>query len=153
MKLQRSKKILAIASGGGHWIQLLRLRPGFENLDVIYITVSKNYLNDISNEKAFIVNDANQWEKWQVLKLCFNMFRLVLKIRPNYVISTGAAPGFFGILFGKLFGAKTVWVDSIANVKEISLSGRLASRFCDHRFTQWKELDGKNGFVYKGAVI
>ena len=27
-------KILAIASGGGHWIQLLRLRPAFSGADV-----------------------------------------------------------------------------------------------------------------------
>ena len=32
-------KILVVASGGGHWIQMLRLRPAFEGLDVAFVSV------------------------------------------------------------------------------------------------------------------
>ncbi len=33
------KRVLAIASGGGHWVQLLRLQPAFAGLDVAYCSV------------------------------------------------------------------------------------------------------------------
>lgn len=66
--------------------------------------------------------------------------RLVLAVKPDVVVSTGAAPGLIGLLAGKMLGAKTIWVDSIANVEELSLSGRLAMLFADRTYTQWEGL-------------
>ena len=33
------RRVLAVASGGGHWVQLMRLRPAFEGTDIHYATV------------------------------------------------------------------------------------------------------------------
>jgi hypothetical protein len=41
------KKILAVSSGGGHWIELLRVRPAFEGADVVYVTVRRDYAGDV----------------------------------------------------------------------------------------------------------
>jgi len=38
-----TKKIIAVASGGGHFIQLLRLRPAFEGHQVSYVTTIDGY--------------------------------------------------------------------------------------------------------------
>src|SRR5688572_14021606 len=35
---QPRKKILAVASSGGHWTQLLRLRPAFDGCEVVFVT-------------------------------------------------------------------------------------------------------------------
>jgi hypothetical protein len=35
----RKKKILAVASGGGHWVELIRLSPAFEGHVVVFATV------------------------------------------------------------------------------------------------------------------
>ena len=40
----------------------------------------------------------------------------------------------------RLVGARTVWVDSIANAEELSLSGQKASRIATLTLTQWPEL-------------
>ena len=47
-------------------------------------------------------------------------FLVVLRERPDVVVSTGAAPGYFALRFGRLFGARTLWLESIANVEELS---------------------------------
>jgi hypothetical protein len=45
-----------------------------------------------------------------------------------------------------------VWIDSVANVEELSLSGRLASERVDLCLTQWPHLAA--GLVYyKGSVL
>lgn len=59
------------------------------------------------------------------------MFLIVLLHRPDIVISTGAAPGFFALLFGKLLGARTIWIDSIANAEQLSVSGQKVKLFAD----------------------
>jgi len=78
---------------------------------------------------------------------------LVLRYRPQIVISTGAAPGYFAVRFGHYIGARTVWVDSIANVDELSLSGRLAGPYTDLWLTQWAHLASHNGPLYRGKVL
>ncbi|MBT8423046.1 MAG: UDP-N-acetylglucosamine--LPS N-acetylglucosamine transferase, partial [Gammaproteobacteria bacterium] len=68
-------------------------------------------------------------------------------------VSTGAAPGYFAIRFGKLLGAKTIWIDSLANVEQLSRAGRMAERYSDLWLTQWPDLAGGDGPDYAGQVI
>jgi UDP-N-acetylglucosamine:LPS N-acetylglucosamine transferase len=78
---------------------------------------------------------------------------LVLKTRPHVVVTTGAAPGFAAIVFGRLLGAKTVWIDSIANSETLSTSGAKAKRWADVWLTQWEHLAGTGGPDYWGGVL
>lgn len=152
MSIQR-KKILAIASGGGHWTQLLRLRPAFEGCDVVYATVRRGYELDILGNEFRLIRDANQWSKLALIRSAFGVFLLIMTERPDVVISTGAAPGYFGILFGKWFGARVIWLDSIANAEELSLSGKLAGKVADLWLTQWQPLSKIDGPKWMGSVL
>ena len=81
------------------------------------------------------------------------IFFLVLRVRPDIVISTGALPGYMAIRLGKLFGARTIWVDSIANAHELSASGKHVGKFADLYLTQWEHLARDKGPLFKGAVL
>lgn len=150
---ERKKKILAVASGGGHWIQLQRLQPAFEGCEVVFISTHDGYRKHAGNSRFYAVTDANRWNKLKLIKMAFEVIRIVNKERPDIVISTGAAPGLLAIIWGRLSLKKTIWVDSIANVEKISMSGRLAKPFSSIHLTQWEELaDGVSTF-FKGNVI
>ncbi|MFO0829789.1 MAG: hypothetical protein U0572_16735 [Phycisphaerales bacterium] len=153
----RRPKVFAISSGGGHWVQLLRLRPAWEDCDVLYVTVSEGYRASIGEARFATVNDATRWDRVAVLKLALRVLYLLVRERPDVVVTTGAAPGYFAIRFGRLVGARTCWIDSIANVEELSLSGRKAGAVCDLWLTQWSHLapssTGERGPRYAGAVI
>lgn len=149
---RKQKRILAVASGGGHWVQLLRLRPAFEGCEVRYVTVDKGYAADLDGERLYTVPDANMQHKFALLRLACTTLFVVLRTRPDVVISTGAAPGWFALRLGKLFGARTVWIDSIANGEELSLSGQKAG-FADLWLTQWPELAHEGGPEFAGAVL
>jgi len=146
-------RILAIASGGGHWVQLLRLRPAFAGERVAYVTVNRAYRAEIGSAPFYVVNDATRWNKWALFRLALRMAWIVLRRRPNIVITTGAAPGYFGVLFGRLIGARTVWIDSMANVDQLSLSGRKAGRWVNLWLTQWPSLARSDGPRFEGAVL
>ena len=149
----QKKKILAIASGGGHWVQLLRLRPAFNEADVVYATVKEGYHRDVDDAPFSVVPNANRWDKVALIKSAISILFLILKERPQVVISTGAAVGFFAVRFAKFLGIKTIWVDSIANAEELSLSGKKAGAFVDLWLTQWEHLATENGPHYYGSVI
>jgi len=148
-----ARKILAVASGGGHWVQMLRLRPALAGHEVIYVTVDEAYREDLDGERLMVVNDATRWSKMAVALLALRIFWVIVRVRPDVVLSTGAAPGCLAVRFGKLFGARTIWVDSIANVEQLSMSGGLVSQSADLWLTQWEHLSKDTGPAFRGTVL
>jgi UDP-N-acetylglucosamine:LPS N-acetylglucosamine transferase len=151
----RRPRVLAVSSGGGHWVQLMRLQNAFEGCDVAYATVLAWNKQDIKDPDArfHVLPDATRWNKFVLLWLFVRVVMLILRERPDVVITTGAAPGFFAIVVGKIFRRKTCWIDSIANVDELSMSGRKAKRWASLWLTQWEHLSTKDGPDYFGNVL
>ena len=149
---QRRTKVLAVSSGGGHWIQLLRVLPAFDGAELVCVSVHADCAADVPGCRLHVVTDANQWERLRSLRLAFEMLVIVLRERPRVVVSTGAAPGFFALLFGRMLGARTIWLDSLANVDRVSLSGRMVRPFAGLWLTQWPELARPEGPEYAGSV-
>jgi len=145
--------ILAIASGGGHWVQLLRLRPAFEGYDLVYVTVNQTYRTDVAGERFHVVKDGTRWNPLVLIVMAAQVLCLLIRYRPDVVLSTGAAPGYMGLRLGKLLGARTVWMDSIANVEHVSLSCEKVRGHADLLLTQWPHLAREGGPRYEGAVI
>lgn len=148
----KPKKILAVASGGGHWIQLMRVIPAFEGHEVVLVSTHEGYKKVAGTRKFYAVTDANRWNKLRLIKMAFEVRRIVAAEKPDVVISTGAAPGLFALLWARVSGKKTIWLDSIANVEKLSMSGRLIKPLAQLHLTQWEQLQGK-GTVYSGNVI
>jgi UDP-N-acetylglucosamine:LPS N-acetylglucosamine transferase len=147
-----AKRILAVASDGGHWIQLLRLRPAFEGHDVAYLTTDSARRPEIGSARFYAVRDGNRSTKLALAASAVQICRVLLRERPDIVISTGAAPGWLAIRCGKVLGARTVWIDSLANAHELSMSGRLASEQADLCLTQWSHL-AEGPVAYMGSVL
>jgi UDP-N-acetylglucosamine:LPS N-acetylglucosamine transferase len=151
--LIRKPKIVAISSGGGHWVQLLRLRPALADCDVTFVTVREGYRMDVGDAHFRTVPDSNRWAKLKLVRTAFSVLWMLLRERPEVVISTGASPGYFAICFGKTLGARTIWVDSIANVEALSMSGQRARRYADLWLTQWPHLATADGPECRGNVL
>jgi UDP-N-acetylglucosamine:LPS N-acetylglucosamine transferase len=147
------RKILAVASSGGHWAQLLRLRPAFAGHEVVFVTTQPDSRGEVAPDRFHRVPDGNRKSKLRVLLLMVRTFLVVLRERPDVVVSTGAAPGYFAIRFGRLLGARTLWLESIANVEELSLSTKLVRPYADLLLTQWPHLARPEGPHYRGSVL
>lgn len=134
-------------------MQLLRLRPALGDADVAYVTVDERYREDLSGGRFYKVPEATRWDRLRLVSMVLRMVWIVVRERPDVIVSTGAAPGFVAIRMGKLVGARTVWVDSIANVDRLSMSGQRVRRHADLWLTQWPHLASSRGPLYAGAVI
>jgi len=149
----RRPRVLALSSGGGHWVQLLRLRTAFEGCDVTYATVSRGYEPEVNGENFRTIIDSNRDTKLKLILSFLSIAWIIVRVWPNTIITTGAAPGFLAVFIGKLLGRKTIWVDSIANAEELSLSGQKAGRHVTHWLTQWEHLAKSDGPHYYGNVL
>ncbi|GAB1404971.1 MAG: glycosyltransferase [Lentimicrobiaceae bacterium] len=146
-------KVLAIASSGGHWTQLMRLIPAFKEHHIIYVTTNNGYRKQVNGSEFYPVSDATRWQKLKLIKMGFEVGKIVLNKKPDVVVSTGAAPGLMAIIWAWLMGKQSVWIDSIANVDRISMSGRIAKKFCTFHLTQWEHLADNKSTLFKGTVI
>lgn len=156
------RPVLAISSPGGHWVQLRRMRQAWEGCTVIYASALDGYADEIARDtddaghplaSYYVVTDANRWQRLRLLKQIADIAFIVLRHRPRVIVTTGAAAGYFALRLGWLVGARTIWVDSIANAAELSMSGRWAGRHADLWLTQWEDLASEDGPKFMGAVI
>jgi len=147
------KKILCVSSGGGHWIELLRIRPAFVGHDVVYATVDGAYRQHVAPARFHRVVDVTRWNKLRWIQCLFELLWIMMRERPDVVLSTGALPGYFAVRLGRMLGARTVWLDSFANVDELSMSGQRVGGHADLWLTQWPHLSRAGGPDYLGRVF
>lgn len=151
--MTKKMKVLALSSGGGHWVQLLRLRPAFAGSDVTFATVNKAYQADITEGHFEVIADCNRARKLRALWSVVVILRLLLRLRPDVVVTTGALPGYLALRIASLLGIRTIWVDSIANAEELSMSGQMAGKHADVWLTQWPHLAREGGPMFLGSVL
>lgn len=163
----RPKTVLAIASQGGHWVQLRRMRSAWAGCRVIYVTTQEGYRAEVMatepDAEFLTVPDASRWDKLRLIRSAIQIAWILLRYRPDAVVTTGAAPGYFAIRIGHILGARAIWVDSIANCDALSMSGEKAGPHSDLWLTQWPHLaesqraqQGRRvhrGPRYRGATI
>ena len=149
----RQKKVLAVASIGGHWIQLLRISKGLEGTcDLAFASTHDKRAKMVEGHSFNKLIEFSRWDWYKLFPAFFNDISIVRKEKPDVVITTGAAPGLIVLFAAFLMGKKTIWVDSIANVNHLSLCGRVAKMFATRCYTQWEDLGG-SGIEFSGNVI
>lgn len=148
------KIIIAISSPGGHWIELQRIcKPLEDDFNIVYVNPNNQFTkSDDDSSKNISIIDASAKTKFKLIILSFQLVKILLFNRPNYIISTGAAPGAIAILLAKWLPCKTIWIDSIANTKELSLSGKLVKKHVNIFLTQWENLVDEK-IMFKGALL
>lgn len=120
---------------------------------MVFATAKEGYRTDVGSAEFRVIVDANRSNKLRLLKSAWSIFTLLRRERPDLVISTGAAPGYFALKLGRMLGIRTIWVDSIANAEELSMSGVKVGACADLWLTQWPHLARDGGPVFLGNVL
>lgn len=146
-------KVLAVASSGGHWEELIRITKAFGNeIALCYVSTSADRSSSVGNETFYAVEDFSRSNCFKILQVFFQIAKILKKEKPDVVITTGAAPGLIAVFSAMLWRKKTIWVDSLANAECLSLSGRMASWFVSRTYTQWEGLKSEKVF-YAGNIL
>ncbi|MEQ9259277.1 MAG: UDP-N-acetylglucosamine--LPS N-acetylglucosamine transferase [Roseovarius sp.] len=145
--------VLAVSSGGGHWVQMRRLAPAFFGVELHYATTDPSAVSQVPEGRVHVYPDANKDTPLRLIACSLRLAWIVFRLRPQVVISTGAAGGFLAIRLARLTGARTMFIDSIANARELSISARLSLGVADRVLSQWPRVAEQTGAEYRGAVI
>lgn len=151
-------KICAGASAGGHMNQLLQLLEhtnSWPQKPTFFVTTLDILASKLAEKgPTYVLGECNRYQPFRAIRTLICCIVIVLRERPDVVITTGALPLAFFCLISKLLGARIVWIDSIANIEQFSMSGRLVKKFSDLFLTQWPELvKGDEKVEYAGTII
>lgn len=146
--------MLLVASAGGHWIELDRLRDAFVGADCQFVSTCAGMTPPLGTRDVLEIGDVARDSAIGALPTIRRLVQIMRAFSPDLVVSTGAAPGALALLVAKVFGARTIWIDSIANSDTLSLSGQLVRPVADVRITQWAHLAERNRSLrYLGQVL
>lgn len=158
------KKVMFISSTGGHLTELLQLEKMFKKYD--YYIVTEKTKSNLSLEKkyknrvSFLVYGSYTTKLHKItypFKLLFNTiksFFIYLKVRPEYIVSTGAHTSGPMCLIGHLLGSKIIFIETFANSCSKSKTGSLVYKFADLFIVQWEGmLELYPNAVYGGWIF
>jgi UDP-N-acetylglucosamine:LPS N-acetylglucosamine transferase len=143
--------VLLVCSSGGHLTQLYNLRPWWERLDRTWVTFDKpDATSLLAGERAVWAYHPTTRNVWNLLRNTGLAWRTVRRLRPDLVVSTGAGVALPFFLVGKLFGARTVYIEVFDRIDSATLTGRLCRPFSDRFLLQWEE---QKKVYPKGVVV
>ncbi|MCE0493299.1 hypothetical protein [Vibrio salinus] len=146
-------KILLVASPGGHFVQLSLIAEKMLGNQRIVVGTYDKSPSFMHCEKYYQIRDFSRTDAYKAGFVSISAIKILMSEKPDLVVTTGAAPGLIFAFMAKITGTKSVWIDSIANSKKLSLSGKIARKFGIKVLSQWKNVAEKNGLEYQGRVI
>jgi UDP-N-acetylglucosamine:LPS N-acetylglucosamine transferase len=148
-----SKKVLIVASPGGHLLQMLALEPAWADADRTWVTLRSTDVEYLLREERVIYGHGptprNIGNFFRNLRLAARVLR---EQDPDVVISTGAGLALPFFFLGKLQRRRLVYVESITRVEKLALTGRLVYPLADAFFVQWDGLASRRRARFHGSV-
>ncbi|MDC3095326.1 UDP-N-acetylglucosamine transferase subunit ALG14 [Prochlorococcus sp. AH-716-M06] len=145
-------KICVVSSSGGHLTEIRTLKNIYQNYPHFYIINSLIKLpKDMSGISYFISHSERDFKFFYNI---FECFLILLKEKPDLIISTGAGAIVPCSFIGKIFRIKILYIETITRIKKPSLTGRIMYYLSDCFIYQWKDL--KKYFpkgIYGGQIL
>jgi beta-1,4-N-acetylglucosaminyltransferase len=150
---QAGGPVLLVCSPGGHLQQMLALEPAWGDRDRTWVTLSAPDVDELlANEEVVLAHGPTNRSIRNLLRNTFFAWRLVRRVRPRAILSTGAGLAVPFLLVGRLLRVRVVYVESLTRVDSVSLSGRLVYPFVDEFFVQWPQAARRPRMRYVGSV-
>lgn len=134
-------KICLVGSSGGHLAHLNMLKPFWSREDRFWVTFDKEDARSIlKDEKMYPCYFPTNRNLKNLIKNTFLAIRILRKERADVIISSGAAVAVPFFYLGKLFGAKTVYIEVFDRIDKPTVTGKLVYPVTDKFIVQWEEM-------------
>ena len=142
--------MLLVGSAGGHLAQLMALEPWWGRYRRTWVTFDKPDARSLLAAEDIVW--AHHPTTRNVGNLARNLFlavRLVRRVRPAVVVSTGAGVALPFFVLARVLGIPTVYVEVFDRIDSPTLTGRLCRPFTTRFCVQWPEQQA----LYRGSTV
>jgi beta-1,4-N-acetylglucosaminyltransferase len=134
-------EILLVCSSGGHLLQLVSLREAWDGFSRAWVTFDKTDARSLlQGETVYFAHGPTNRNVPNLMRNLRLAWRLLRRVRPKVVLTTGAGVAVPFAWIGRLLGARVVYVESFTRIDEPSLSCRLIAPVAERVYVQWPEL-------------
>ncbi len=153
---KKNNKICFAASTGGHFEQLLMLKPLMEKYDSFLITEKTSYKTSVKGQRIYFQQQVNRKEALVIPKLIWNFvksFYIFIKERPDVVITTGVLAMIPISVIAKKLGKKLIYIESFAKITDPTKTGQFLYKYADQFYVQWESmLEFYPDAIYLGGI-
>ena len=141
------KRVIFTSSSGGHLTELLKLEKLFSEYEYLLVT-EKTEVTERLNEK-YNIEYLKYGSRFYFFKYIFiflyNIIKsisIVLKFKPETVVTTGAHTGGILCYVAKILNPKTkiIYIETLAKTMSLSMTGNNVYKIADKFYVQWKNL-------------
>lgn len=141
------RKVLFIASTGGHLNELMQIKTLFNKFDY-HIVTEKTKVDDSLKGKyveriSFLIYGTKKYPISYIFKLlanCFISLYYFFKYQPEVVVTTGTHTAVPMCYIAKIFGSKVIFIETFANRETGTVAGKLVYPIADTFVVQWEEM-------------
>ena len=138
-----AKKLCFAASTGGHFEQIMMLRPLMERHESFIITEKTSYDVAVKDKRVYCLHQVNRKEIlfpfWMIVN-SFKSLYILIREKPDAVITTGVLAVIPLCLLAKIFGKKLIYIESFAKISSPTISGKVLYKFADQFYVQWEPM-------------
>jgi UDP-N-acetylglucosamine:LPS N-acetylglucosamine transferase len=151
---QTTKRILLVACGGGHLLELLALEQAWRDLDHRFVTqrtVDATHL--LADEDVVYGYGPSTRSISCLLRNLRLAWTTIRQYRPDVILSTGAHIEVPFFIVGRLHRLRLIHVESLTRLERPSLSGRMVYPLADAFFVQWPTSAPRRRALYAGSIM
>ncbi len=148
-------KIGIVCSHGGHWSETCALFDSFAEYDVFVATYHSPRADDVRRvARAYFTKDIGT-SVWRMARASIWAARILIRERPDVIVSLGAEIAIPFFYLAKLMRIKTLFIESWCRTASVSKTGRLVYPVADEFWVQWPALAASAGpkAQYRGAIL
>jgi UDP-N-acetylglucosamine:LPS N-acetylglucosamine transferase len=151
VKEENIMKVCFITSSGGHLTHLIQLKEWWKDKERFWVTFEKEDSKSIlKDEKKYWCYFPTNRNIKNLIKNTLLSIKILLKEKPDLIVSTGAAPAIPFFYIGKLFGAKVVYIEVYDRIEKPTITGKVVYPISDLFILQWEE---QKKFYPRGQVL
>lgn len=141
------KKVMYIATTGGHLTEILALKPLFKKYDTVLVTegtkTTKSLKKKYNNVYYLLFGSDRHNIFIYGLRLLVNslisLYIYVIEM-PDVIISTGAHFAGPMLCIGKIVDSKIIFIETLANTSNRSKTGSIVYKFADLFIVRWDSM-------------
>ena len=141
MNDEKKIKVCLVGSSGGHLTHLYMLKPFWKEKEHFWVTFDKEDARSLlEGEKMYPCYYPTNRNIKNLIKNTIVAWKVLRKEKPDLIISCGAAVAVPFFYLGKLFGAKTIYIEVFDRIDASTVTGKLVYPIADKFIVEWEEM-------------
>ena len=134
-------KICLVGSSGGHLTHLYLLKEIWSKYERFWVTFDKEDARSLlEGEKMYPCYYPTNRNIKNLIKNTIVAWKVLRKEKPDLIISCGAAVAVPFFSLGKLFGAKTIYIEVFDRIDASTVTGKMVYPIADKFIVEWEEM-------------